>query len=189
MARRTLPDANETAQILASRRTRPARRPPPTAGRSIAAALKPIEDRFGQGPQALQARWREIVGEVLARHTEPVKLAKRRGSGPGALEIRVDGPAAALIQHQAPEIISRVNLFLGAGTVDKLRIIQGPVRRAVTAPKRPRRAPPLDAAQEAELARSVADAVGTPLADALLRLGRAVLRRENEDKAGPPGGR
>jgi WD40 repeat protein len=50
------------------------------------------------------------------------------------LELRVDGPAAALVQHQAPEILSRVNLFLGAGSVGKLRIVQGPVKARIAAP-------------------------------------------------------
>ena len=42
----------------------------------------------------------------------------------------VAGASAALIQHQAPEIVARVNLFLGEGAVNKLRIVQGPLRRA-----------------------------------------------------------
>ena len=178
MTRRDLPDANETALILAARRTRPARRPPPSAGRVLTRLLKPLEDRFGDGPQALQARWREIVGDVLARHTEPVKLSRGRGGGPGSLEIRVNGPAAALIQHQAPEILERVNLFLGAGAVDRLRIIQGPVRALAPPPPRPRRPPPLDAAQEADLARGLEGAPDGGLKSSLLELGRAILRDE-----------
>lgn len=141
-----------------------------------------MDERFGQGPEALQARWREIVGEALARRTEPVKLTRPRGGGGGALEIRVDGPAAALIQHQAPEIVARVNLFLGAGAVTKLRIVQGPVRAPATrdaaAAKSRRRPPPLDAAAEARLETSVAGAHDDRLRAALLKLGREVLRRD-----------
>jgi hypothetical protein len=137
--------------------------------------LKPLEAKYGQGPQAVQSRWREIVGETLARRTEPVKLSKPRGGGPGALEIRVDGPAAALIQHQAPEILERVNLFLGSGTVNKLRIVQGPVRLNAPIPVK-RRPPPLDAAAEAKLAKDLADAPDGPLKDSLMKLGRALLR-------------
>ena len=176
MARHTLPNAKEAAEILAWRRTKPVRRPPPTAGRSLVKTLKPFEDRFGQGAQGLITRWKEIVGETLARHTEPVRVTKPRGGGPGALEIRVDGPAAALIQHQAPEILERVNLFLGSGAVNKLRIIQGPVKTAAPVKSR-RRAPPLDAAREAELSRSLAEAEDGPLKASLLRLGRAVMRQ------------
>jgi hypothetical protein len=90
----------------------------------------------------------------------------------------VAGPSAALIQHQAHEILARVNLFLGADAVQKLRIVQGPLRPAADgAPAPRRRAMPLDAAKEAELAASLAEAPEGPLKAALTRLGRAVLRR------------
>lgn len=183
--RRPLPSSAEAAAILAQRRTKPVRRPPPPAGRALTAFVKALDERFGQGSAGLSARWKEIVGETLARRTEPVKLVKPRGgaSGVGAvLEIRVDGPAAALIQHQAPEILSRVNLYLGAGTVARLRIVQGPVRGAA-APTAPaatargrRRVGPLDAAVEATLEQGLAAAPEGPLKASLLKLGRAVMR-------------
>lgn len=182
--KRSLPSADEAAKILAARRTRPVRRQAPPAGRALNKFIKALDDRFGQGPEALQARWREIVGETLARRTEPVKLTKPRGGGGGALEIRVDGPAAALIQHQAPEIVARVNMFLGAGAVTKLRIVQGPVRPSGTgetpgaAARSRRKAPPLDAAAEARLQASVEGAQDGRLKAALLKWGREVMRRE-----------
>jgi hypothetical protein len=180
MTQRRLPTAAEAVRILAAKRTRPAHRPPPPAGRSLNRLVRDLDARFGQGPGALQARWREIVGEQIARRTEPVKLTKPRGGGPAALEIRVAGPAAALIQHQAPEILARVNLFLGEGAVGKLRIVQGPLRPLPAEAARPslrRRPAPLDAALEAELAQGLAAARDTPLKDALLALGRGVLRQ------------
>lgn len=178
MPPRPLPTPAEAAAILARKRTRPSRRPPPPAGRKLNRLLKALDERFGQGPAALQARWREIVGDDIARRTEPVKLSKPRGGGPGSLEIRVAGPAAALIQHQAPEIVARVNLFLGSGAVNKLRIVQGPLRAPAARTVKPRLAPlpPLDAAREAELLASLAAAPDGPLKAALLRLGRGVLR-------------
>lgn len=176
---RQLPSADETVRILSQKRTRPVHRPPPTAGRGLSKLLKELDARFGQGPGALQARWREIVGEQIAKRTEPVKLVKGRGGAPASLEIRVAGPAAALIQHQAPEIIARVNLFLGEGAVSKLRIVQGPLRPAVetSAPPPRKRLRPLDAAQEAELEKGLAEAADGPLKTALMALGRGVLRR------------
>jgi hypothetical protein len=118
------------------------------------------------------------VGVDIARRTEPVKLIRGRNGGPSSLEIRVAGAAAALIQHQAPEILARVNLFLGEGKVDKLRIVQGPLRALVPEAAKPmrRRPAPLDAAQEAELARGLASEPDSPLKSALLALGRGVLR-------------
>jgi hypothetical protein len=181
---RDLPTAAEAARILATKRTRPPRRPPPAAGRRLAVFIKQMDDRFGRGPETLQARWREIVGETLAMHTEPAKLSRPRNGGGAVLELKVEGPAATLVQHQAPDLLARVNLFLGPGAVERVRIVQGVVRRpaAVAGPAqaaegRRRRAQPLDAGLEAELAASVAGAGEGPLKAALLRLGREVLRR------------
>lgn len=178
MPSRGLPSTQDALRILAEKRTRPQRRPPPPAGRSLTPLLKALDARFGQGPGALQARWREIVGPEIARRTEPVKLTKARGGAPSSLEIRVAGPAAAIIQHQAHEILARVNLFLGAEAVQKLRVVQGPLRFRPEPARAPvRRLPPLDAAEEAKLARDMADAPDGPLKAALTALGRGVLRQ------------
>ncbi len=177
--RRRLPTLEETIQILARRRTRPAPRPtPPPAGRALAPVLKQLEERFGQGPGQLQQKWKEIVGETLARHTEPVKLTKGRGNAPGTLELRVSGAAAAIVQHQAPEILQRVSLLLGEGSVGKLRIIQGPVKAHAAKPqaKRRRHRGPLDAAAEKALAEGLSDQPDGPLKTALTTLGREILR-------------
>jgi hypothetical protein len=147
------------------------------AGRALSPTLKSLDAKFGQGAGALAARWREIVGPDIARRTEPVKLVKGRNGGPSSLEIRVAGPSAALVQHQAQEILARVNLFLGAEAVQKMRVVQGPLRGGQDAQRPPPRRPkPLDAAEEAKLAEGLAGAPEGPLKSALLALGRGVLR-------------
>ena len=177
MARRALPSTQDAMLILAKKRTRPPRRPPPPVGRSLGPLLKTLDAKFGQGSGALVARWREIVGPEIARRTEPVKLTKGRNGAPSSLEIRVAGPSAAIIQHQAQEILARVNLFLGADAVQKLRVVQGPLRHKPE-PMRgaPRRSAPLDAAEEAKLAEGLAEAPDGALKEALMALGRGVLR-------------
>lgn len=183
--RRPLPSLDEARQILAAKRTRPIRRVAPTAGRALTSLIKTLDERFGQGPEGLKARWREVVGEALAARTEPVKLTKGRNGAAGALELKVDGPAATLIQHQAADILARVNLFLGAGTVDRLRIVQGVVRRPAAPAQvkagqaRRRKAQPLDAAAEAELEAGLARGDNPALTAALRHLGREILRRES----------
>lgn len=175
---RRLPTPQEALQILAQKRTRPPHRPPPPAGRALKGFVREMDSRFGQGASALSARWREVVGPDIARRTEPVKLVKGRNGGPSSLEIRVAGPSAAIVQHQAHEILARVNLFLGPDAVQKLRIVQGPLRRSEPAPTPTRRrSPPLDAAQEAALLEGVANAPEGKLKQALLALGRGVLRQ------------
>lgn len=182
--RRPLPTESEARQILAQRRTRPAPRPAPPVGRSLAPLIRELDKKFGRGAEALQPRWREIVGDRLARVTEPVKLTRARANAGGVLELRVAGAAALLVQHQSAEIIARVNLFLGDGAVEKLRISQGPVRGLVDPASPVRRrsvARPLDAAAEAELARSV-DRAPEGLKAALMKLGRAVLGNAGGDQ-------
>lgn len=177
---RQLPSAEEALRILSQKRTRPPHRAPPPAGRGLSRLVRELDARFGQGAGALSSRWREVVGPEIAKRTEPVKLIKGRNGGPSSLEIRVAGPAAAIIQHQAHEILARVNLFLGPEAVQKLRIIQGPLQRAENAPAPRRRQAPLDAAVEASLAEGLAGAPDGKLKDALLALGRGVMRRRND---------
>jgi len=181
MRRRPLPTPAEAVEIFARKRSRPVRRPPPPAGRALSKMMKAMEDKFGQGPNALAARWPEIIADKrLARFTEPMKLIKPRGAAGGQiLELKVDGAFAAFVQHQADEILARVNLVLGAGAVTRLRIVQGPVKpRLETAPpaRKKKKTGPLDAAVEADLARSLETAPDNPLKAALLKLGRSVLR-------------
>jgi hypothetical protein len=178
---RPLPTAQEAIAILARLRSRPPPAGPPAAGRALTSTIKALEVRFGQGADGLKARWRDIVGVDLARRTEPTKLIKTRGGEGAALEIRVEGPAAAIIQHRGPDILSRVNLFLGSGAVTRLRIVQGPLRGAPArglppAKARSRSKIPLDAAAEQELAKGLESFPDGALKAALTRLGREVLR-------------
>jgi hypothetical protein len=176
---RPLPTDAEMREILSRRRTRPAPRPAPKAGQALAKTIRELDEKFGRGAAALEPRWREIVGEQLARVTRPQKLTKGRGSSGGVLELRVAGPAALLVQHQSEDILQRVNLFLGPGSVSRLTIAQGPVK-PLPETGRPargralRRLPPLSAATEAELETTLNDAP-EGLKAALQRLGRAVL--------------
>jgi hypothetical protein len=175
--RRTLPTDAEAREILSRRRTRPVPRPTPKAGRALQGLIKELDGKFGRGATALEPRWREIVGERLARVTRPQKLTKGRGGAGGTLELRVAGPAALLVQHQSEDILARVNLFLGAGSVDRLRIAQGPVKPPpdlAAAPKRRPVAQPLAAHEEADL-KAALDGAPDSLKGPLERLGRAVL--------------
>ncbi len=181
--RRPLPTDAEAREILSRRRTRPAPRPAPKAGRALQGLIKDLDQKFGRGAGALEPRWREIVGDRLARVTRPQKLTRGRDGAGGTLELRVAGPAALLVQHQSEDILQRVNLFLGAGSVDKLRIAQGPVRPPSDTPSpasRPARPAPLPAAVEADLKQSVRNAAD-PLKGPLEQLGRAVLARRDGD--------
>ena len=177
---RSLPTLEDAARILAAKRTRPPRRPPPAASRAVTRAIKGLDAKFGQGAEGLAAHWTEIVGKSLSARSEPGRLMRSRGVA--VLELRVEGPSSVLIQHQATDIVERVNLFLGAGAITGLRIVQRPLSKtararpgAVTTTSR-RHKPPLDAADERRLADDLAVFDDGPLKHALQRLGREVLR-------------
>ena len=143
--------------------------------------MKALEAKFGPGAEGLKARWTEVVGTALARRTEPVKLTRARAGEAATLEVRVEGSAATLIAHQTADILSRVNLYLGDKAVGRLRIVQGPLRglaKKSGLPLPPKRRPrgPLDAQAEHALAESLASFPDDNLKQALLRLGREVLR-------------
>lgn len=194
--RRPLPTDAEVREILSRKRTRPAPRPAPPAGRALTGLVRELDERYGRGAGALETRWSEIVGDHLARVSQPRKLTKGR-AGPGGmraggvLELRVAGPAALLVQHQSAEILARVNLFLGQGSVDRLTISQGPVKPANKPAARsasPHRPPaPLGAAEEARLCQSLEAAPDT-LKIALAKLGRAVLAGDRKTRGHNSGG-
>lgn len=119
---------------------------PPRRPRSAAPLAdivgKTIGDAFAkQGFASVEivTHWQEIVGDDLAKRSEPIKLIWPRRDDPasvGTLQVRVEGAYALEIQHLQPVIIERVNRYFGWRCVGRLAIRQGPVvprkKRSVT---------------------------------------------------------
>jgi hypothetical protein len=125
----------------------------------------------------LVTRWRDIAGADIAAHAEPVKLQwPREVNGeppePATLILRVEGPAAIEIQHQAAVILERINRFFGWQAVGRIALRQAPLTRR---PVRP--APKLNAAEAERVAASLTAVTDDGLRAALGRLGAAVKRR------------
>jgi hypothetical protein len=81
------------------------------------------EDVFSRGmPIAtLARRWPELVGERLARATQPASLEG------GVLLIRAsDGPWGAQARYLADQIRERAEMALGTGSVKSVRIVVTP---------------------------------------------------------------
>ena len=80
------------------------------------------EDVFSRGmPIAtLARRWPELVGERLARATQPTSLEG------GVLLVRAsDGPWGAQAKYLADEIRERADQALGPGSVKAVRVVVG----------------------------------------------------------------
>jgi hypothetical protein len=152
------------AKALSGRRGRGQIAPPPSAGKTVTALLRPLLKESGMGLKELKRRWREVAGDSFAR-TTPEKLAA------GVLTLKAPGALAPFLQQQAPLLIERLKT---AGVkVKTVRIEQRTAAPPAKGNVRPLRTP-LTAAEEAALAQTL-DPVGDPaLRSALMRLGRAV---------------
>jgi hypothetical protein len=134
--------------------------------------------RRGFAEGGLVAHWPAVVGEEVARATAPLKLAFPRGERRGGtLTLRVASARATEIQHLVPQIIERINGYLGYGAIARLKLEQGRLPR----PRRPamREPGPLQPAEQAALDAAVERIGDSDLRQALDALGRAVkgLRR------------
>jgi hypothetical protein len=85
--------------------------------------------RFGFVQSSIVSRWREIVGDRYASVSSPESIRFPHGKrSAGTLTITVEGAHAPMIQHVAPTIVERVNLFFGYAAVERVAIRQGIVQ-------------------------------------------------------------
>ena len=125
-----------------------------------------LKKRGGGALVHLKADWPGIAGPEWARAAWPFALGRD-----GALKLRT-APAAALeLQHRAPLLIERINLFFGRPVAARLVLIQGsfPQPPASSEP-----APPLEAGAADAHDHRLAVIADPGLRAALARLGRAV---------------
>ncbi|MEZ5786695.1 MAG: DciA family protein [Xanthobacteraceae bacterium] len=140
----------------------------------VGATLADTFKRRGFAATEIVTHWEDIVGADIAAHCEPMKIdwPHRRERDPSAtatIVLRVEGPAAIEIQHQAAVIIARINQFFGWPAIGRVALRQGPLRR------RARRArPTLPASAVDAEARRLTGIVDEDLRTSLARLGAAV---------------
>jgi hypothetical protein len=114
----------------------------------VARMLDPIARARGFATTALLTEWPAVVGAELAQFTSPDKVIwPRRNDGQegqdrisgwrteGAiLVLKVEGPRAIEVQHQAEQILERVNRYFGYRAIAQLRFLQAPLNREAPAP-------------------------------------------------------
>lgn len=153
-------------------------RGPRAIGATVSRLARSVLGKRGFAEAAIVTDWNTVVGPHLAAYTLPTRIAHVRGSrDEGTLHLRVAGGAFATeVLHLESMIVERINTYFGYRAVARLKIVQGPL------PKRP--APPkprlrsLDEAGEQALAADVAGVETDDLREALARLGRAVMAKE-----------
>lgn len=148
----------------------------------VGRALDPVTARRGFATAELIGAWADIVGGRYADCSRPERIVWPRGAAnkdsPGTLVVVVAGPRALYLQHEADQIVERVNGFLGHGAIGRLKIVQGGM--PLTESARAAADIPLDATDKAKLDDTLADVESPGLRSALERLGQAVLADRNK---------
>jgi hypothetical protein len=127
-----------------------------------------IAARHGGGVLArLKADWPAIVGTELAAATWPQALGRD-----GVLKLRVAATIALELQHRAPLLIERINVYLGRPAISRLVLVQGPLPLPTSPGPAP--PPPLAAEDAQAIERQLATIADPELRDALIRLGKNV---------------
>jgi len=148
---------------------------------SIDRLTKGLLGKHGFTHGAIATKWPDIVGENMARHTQPEKIVfSRDGVTGGTLHLKTDsGAYATQLQHQEPQIIERINTFFGYKAVVRIKLIQGPLPHLKADPlgKPPR---PLNAAEARDLAQAVAQVDDPEIKEALERLGSSIKGRHKD---------
>lgn len=162
------------AKWLETQRGRPQYRAAPHARNAVAKIMRPLTKKHGSGSTGLAQHWESIIGPRFAKFSKPVKFSG--GSGNRALIISAPGPAAALIMASSQTIIDRANSFLGAGHIQRLRIIQTRLR---TEPSTTLPAKGLSQQAGDKLQSSLENIHDTELKQALEALGRKVLAKDD----------
>jgi hypothetical protein len=144
--------------------------------------------RFGFVQSSIVSRWGEIVGARYAAVSSPesIRFPPGKKSG-GVLNLVVEGAHATMMQHVAPVIVERVNVFFGYPAVARIAIRQGavqaePVRKPKPAPAKAIPAEMGDSLREVadpelrlcleSLARSLSAGDGAPVAMTIPLVGR-----------------
>lgn len=155
-----------------------------SAGRTIGATVeklvRPVFGRRGFSGAGVITDWQAIVGEHLARHSRPDRIAHdgpKRDSG--TLHLRVDSASLATeLMHLEPQLLERVNTYFGYRAVARLRIVNAPIARPEEKPRREARS--LDAGDERRLAERLELVDDPGLKAALERLGRGIAARSGD---------
>lgn len=111
---------------LEHNRGKPQYRHAPSAAMATNRILRPLSKKFGPGKNALQNHWPQIIGEKWAALSRP--MAIRGGKTGKSLLIEAKGPAAALIQANAGQLLGKINQFLGKDTITKIIVKQGSMK-------------------------------------------------------------
>ncbi len=116
--------------------------------------------------------WQDIIGQEWAEQTAPIKIAfpRQQARSQGTLTIAMPRGLTMAMQYRQPQILARLNAFLGAETIIRLHF-------AHAMAKPPRRKAPnrnLSASEVTQISQTVAAVPDIGLRESLEAFGRAL---------------
>lgn len=105
------------------------------AGQDVLNHATAALQRAGFPDATLVLRWREIVGDDIARIAEPLKLTE--GPEGAVLSLRCDPGAAVFLQHQTRDLMERLATYLGPSRIARVRLVPGEWERHAGPPDHP----------------------------------------------------
>lgn len=146
---------------------------PRALGAILPPLVRPVLRKRAPSIAALLADWEAVAGPAIASVTVPRRLAA------GTLTLAASPPIALELQHLAPQLLARVNTYLGTEAATRLRFAPSttaaPARQAAPAPS---------PEALARVAAAVAPLPEGPLRAALEGLGIALAVRAARDHHG-----
>jgi len=90
------------------------------AEKFIAAILKAVGADDGLDEDQVRATWKELAGDFIARHTQPVSIKS------GHLVLRVTQPALRFqLEQMKPMLLNRIRQQLGEGKIKSIKFALG----------------------------------------------------------------
>lgn len=155
------------------------RKPPRKISELVGRVMEPVLQRRSGMTMDLLNAWGELAGEEYADFTRPEKINWPNRAHeddpfkPGILIVACDGARALYFQHDLSRICARVNVFFGFSAIEKIKIVQKPVKPP-NEQSRPQKRN-LSSVQDTRL-NSILSHIDDPqLRDKLEKLGRGVM--------------
>ncbi|KZL18791.1 hypothetical protein PsAD2_02307 [Pseudovibrio axinellae] len=149
----------------------------------IGKTMHPVARKRGFASADLLAAWPELVGKQYHGKVQPGRLVWPRTKSadgepvaePATLLVHSDGPTALFFTHEAPQLRSRINAFLGWNAVGRIKVVQRPALKTKKTTPKPLRE--LSEIESRRIEQKVADVSDDRLKAALEKLGKNIVAR------------
>lgn len=145
-------------------------------GGVLSARIRGVAETRGFSHTQIVTRWREIVGEDIARIAEPVKVSYASKGIGATLVLLTKGAFGPELEMQKPRIRELVNQIYGYNAIARIKITQTAAHGFAEAPARytPPAPKPVDTAKVDAAVSPITDG---SLREALARLGENIMSK------------